>query len=66
MQNYSCQLYLAIEYSGWMFLNRLIYSFRMCNEKENKRGKFGVLKKMTRGKFGVLKTFLVLLNVVAY
>ena len=37
----------------------------MCNEKENKKGKFGVLK-MKRGKFGVLKTFLVLLNVVAY
>ena len=30
----------------------------MCSEKENKKGKFGVLKKM--------KTFLVLLNVVAY
>ena len=29
----------------------------MCNEKENKKGKFGVLK---------MKTFLVLLNVVAY
>ena len=28
----------------------------MCNEKENKKGKFGVLKKMKRGKFGVLKT----------
>ena len=38
----------------------------MCNEKENKKGKFGVLKKMKRGRFGVLKTFLVLLNVVAY
>ena len=38
----------------------------MCNEKENKKGKFGALKKTKTGKFGVLKTFLVLLNVVAY
>ena len=38
----------------------------MCNEKENKRGKFGVLKKMKSRKFGVLKIFSVLLNVVAY
>ena len=38
----------------------------MGNEKGNKNGKFGVLKKMKRGKFGVLKTFLVHLNVVAY
>ena len=38
----------------------------MLKKKENKKGKFGVLKKMKRGKFGVLKIFLVLLNVVAY